>query len=147
MIIKDANHFADYANEKLNLHVIYLDKKKVTEINVDDSVRVPGCLSVHHVERVTENVIDTYKNSNYKKRSKIVKSIEYKEGQKQSSTVSTETTQDVLDNNLTFQVDDAVVVRYQIGKQNLRYLGAIQAVSNNILVQFLKRSRKKNILN
>ena len=72
-IIKNAKHFADYANEKLNLHVIYLDKKEVTEINVDDSDPVPSCLLVHHAECVTENLIDTYKNSNYKKRSDIAK--------------------------------------------------------------------------
>ena len=33
--------------------------------------------------------------------------------------MSTETTQDVLDNNLTCQVGIVVVVRYQIGKSNL----------------------------
>ena len=98
MIIKGAKRFADYANEKFNLHVIYLDKKEVTEINVDDSVPTPGCLSVHHVKCVTENLIDTYKNSNYKKHSEIVKSIEYKEDQEQSSEVSTEITQNILDN-------------------------------------------------
>ena len=90
--IKESKNLADYANEKLNLHVIYLDKKAVTESNVDDSVPVPSCLSVHHVERVTENLIDTYKNSNYEKFSKVAKAIEYKEDQEHSSTVSTETT-------------------------------------------------------
>ena len=60
------------------------------------------------------------------------------EDQEQSSTVSTETTQHVLDNNLTYQVGDAVVVPYPIDKQNLHYFGVIQAISNNILVQFLK---------
>ena len=60
------------------------------------------------------------------------------EDQEQSSTVSTETTQHVLDNNLTYQVGDAVVVPYPIDKQNLHYLGVIQAICNNILVQFLK---------
>ena len=118
--------------------------KKVTEINVDDSVPAPGCLSVHHVEHVTENLIDTYKNSNYKKRSEIVKSIEYKEDQEWSSTVPTETTKDLLDNNLACQVGNVVVVQYQIGKQNLHYLGVIQAVSNDILVQFLKHSGEKH---
>ena len=57
--------------------------------------------------------------------------------------MSTETTQDVFGNNLTSQIGDVVVVRYQIGKRNLHYLGVIQAVSNNILVQFLKRSGEK----
>ena len=58
--------------------------------------------------------------------------------------MSTETAQDVLDNNLTCQVDD-VVVWYQIGKQNLHYLDVSQAVSNNTLVQFWKHSEgKKN---
>ena len=118
--------------------------KKVTEINVDDSVPAPGCLSVHHVEHVTENLIDAYKNSNYKKRSEIVKSIEYKEDQEWSSTVPTETTKDSLDNNLACQVGNVVVVRYQIGKQNLHYLGVIQAVSNNVLIQFLKHSGEKH---
>ena len=56
--------------------------------------------------------------------------------------MSTETAQDVLDNNLTCQVDD-VVVWYQIGKQNLHYLDVSQAVSNNTLVQFWKHSEGK----
>ena len=81
MTIKDGKHFADYVNEKLNLHAICLDKNEVTYINVDDSVPVSGCLLVHNVERVAENLIDTYKNSNYKKRSKVIKSIEYREDQ------------------------------------------------------------------
>ena len=38
------------------------------------------------------------------------------EDQEQSSTVSTETTQHVLDNNLTCQVGDAVVALYPIDK-------------------------------
>ena len=100
MIINDPKHSAGYVNKKLNLHVIYLDKKEVADLNVDDSVPVPGCLLVHHVERVTENLIDPCKNLNYKKYYEIVKSTEIKDNQEQFSTVSTETTQDVLDNNL-----------------------------------------------
>ena len=57
--------------------------------------------------------------------------------------MSTEITQDLLDNNRTCQIDNLVAVRYQIGKQNLHYLDAIQAVNNNILVQFLKHSGEK----
>ena len=39
--------------------------------------------------------------------------------------MSTETTQDVPDNNVACPVGDVVVVRYQNGKRNLHYLGVI----------------------
>ena len=56
--------------------------------------------------------------------------------------MSTETTQDLLDNNKTCQVGDVVVVRY-IKLANKIYITCIQAVSYSIFAQFLKRSGEK----
>ena len=52
----------------------YLDKAEITVVNVKESVPVPGTLTIH-VEQVSSNLIELYKNSNYKVPSKVVKSI------------------------------------------------------------------------
>ena len=52
----------------------YLDKVEITVVNVKDSVSVPGTLTIHF-EQVSSNLIELYKNSNYKVPSKVVKSI------------------------------------------------------------------------
>ena len=50
VILRDAKHFADNANEKFAINVAYLDKDEITVINVKDSVPVPGTLKIHHVD-------------------------------------------------------------------------------------------------
>ena len=61
VILRDAKHFAEYANEKLAINVAYLDKAEITVVNVKDSVPVPGTLTIHHVERVSSNLIELRK--------------------------------------------------------------------------------------
>ena len=169
VILRDAKQSAEYANEKLDINVTYLvaylDRVEMTVVNVKDSVPVPGTLTIHHVERVSSNLIELYKNSNYKVSSKIVKSIQYQEissirkGLKTAagSSVGTskfpETSSSSLSNNegiaASFgnNVGDVILLHYAFGKINLYYLGVIQHISNDdIFVQFLKRSGEKKTL-
>ena len=66
-----------YTKPKQQLSNLY--KAKITVANVEDSVPVLGTLTIHHVEWVSRNLIELYKNSNYKAPSKVVKSIQYQE--------------------------------------------------------------------
>ena len=79
VILRDAKHFAEYANEKLAINVACLDNNKITVVNKEDSVPVPGTLTIHNVEQVSSNLIELYKSLNYKVPSKVVKSIQYQE--------------------------------------------------------------------
>ena len=40
VIIKDAKHFADYANTVMNVRVEYLDKSDITLLNLNDAVYI-----------------------------------------------------------------------------------------------------------
>ena len=65
VILRDAKHFSEYANEKLAINVACLDNTKITVVNKEDSAPAPGTLTIHHVERVSSNLIELYKNLNY----------------------------------------------------------------------------------
>ena len=145
VILRDAKHFAEYANEKLAINVAYLDKAEITVVYVKDSVPVSGTLTIHHVERVSSNLIELYKNSNYKDPPKVVKSIQYQENSSikkglkpaAGSSVGTsklpETSSLSLSNNegtatsCRNNVGDVILVCYAVGKINLShsYLCAI----------------------
>ena len=72
--------FAEYANEKLAINVTYLNKAKITAVNVKDSVPVRGTLTIHHAGQVSSNLIELdYIYSIYKVPPKVVKSIQYQE--------------------------------------------------------------------
>ena len=157
VILRDAKHFSEYANEKLAINVAYLEKAETTVVNVKDSVPVPGTLTIHHVEQVSSNLIELYKNSKYKVPSKVVKSIQYQEnlsirkGLKPAagSSVGTSKLPEISSSSLSNNegiatcfrnnVGDVILVRYTVGKRNLYCLGVIQHISHDIFVQFLKR--------
>ena len=61
------------------INVACLDNNKITVVNKEDSVPVPGTLTIHNVEQVSSNLIELYKSLNYKVPSKVVKSIQYQE--------------------------------------------------------------------
>ena len=127
-----------------------------------DLVPVPGTLTIHHVERVSSNLIELYKNLNYKVPSRVVKSIQYQEnssirkGLKAAAGSSVgpskvpETSSSYLSNNegiaTSFRnnAGDVILVRYAVEKRNLYYLGVIQHISHDyIFVQIIKRSGEK----
>ena len=124
----------------------YLDKAEITAVNVKDSVSVPGTLTIHHVEQVSSNLIELYKNSNYKVPSKVVKSIQYRDNSSitkglkpaAESSVGTsklpEISSSSLSNNegiatsFTNNVGDVILAHYAVRKRNLYYLGVIQHI-------------------
>ena len=124
----------------------YLDKAEITAVNVKDSVSVPGTLTIHHVEQVSSNLIELYKNSNYKVPSKVVKSIQYQDNSSitkalkpaAESSVGTsklpEISSSSLSNNegiatsFTNNVGDVILAHYAVRKRNLYYLGVIQHI-------------------
>ena len=127
----------------------YFDKTEITAVNVKDSVLIPGTLIIHHVDRVSSNLIELYKNLNYKVSSKVVKSIQHqmnssiRKGLKPAagSSVDTsklpETSSPSLSNNegiatgFSNNVGDVILVHYAVGKRNLYYLGVIQHISHD----------------
>ena len=156
------NTLQSIANDKLDINVAYLDKAEITAVNVKDSVPVPGTLTIHHVEQVSSNFIELYKNSNYKVPSKVVKSIQYQDNSSitkglkpaAESSVGTsklpEISSSSLSNNegiatsFTNNVGDVILAHYAVRKRNLYYLGVIQHIwHDDIFVQFLKRSGEK----
>ena len=124
----------------------YLDKAEITAVNVKDSVPVPGTVTIHHVEQVSSNLIELYKNSNYKVPSKVVKSIQYRDNSSitkglkpaAESSVGTsklpEISSSSLSNNegiatsFTNNVGDVILAHYAVRKRNLYYLGVIQHI-------------------
>ena len=124
----------------------YLDKAEITAVNVKDSVPVPGTLTIHHVEQVSSNLIELYKNSNYKVPSQVVKSIQYRDNSSitkglkpaAESSVGTsklpEISSSSLSNNegiatsFTNNVGDVILAHYTVRKRNLYYLGVIQHI-------------------
>ena len=77
VIIKDAKHFADYANTVMNVRVEYLDKSDITLLNLNDAVYIYGTLQIHHLERVSQSEITFYYNSPYKQLAHKLRSVNY----------------------------------------------------------------------
>ena len=140
----------------------YLDKAEITVVIVKDSVPVPGTLTIHHVEQVSSNLIELYKNSNYKVPSKVVKSIQYQENSSirkglkpaAGSSVGTSKLPETSSSSLSINegiatsfrnnVGNVILVCYAVEKKNFYYLGVIQHISHDdIFVQFLKHSGEK----
>ena len=48
VIIKDAKHFAEYANQVTNIKVEYLGKSEVVTNDVSNAVEIKGNLKLHH---------------------------------------------------------------------------------------------------
>ena len=52
VIIRDAKHFASYANSILEIQVEYLDKSDILVPKLDDAIYIKCTLQIHHLERV-----------------------------------------------------------------------------------------------
>ena len=76
VVIKDALHFATYANEICNVQVEYLDKGDIPNLDLSDPKYIDGTLQVHHVDRIGNSLMFYY-NSNYKKSAEILKVVSY----------------------------------------------------------------------
>ena len=50
VIIRDAKHFASYANSILEIQVEYLDKSDILVPKLDDAIYIKGTLQIHHLE-------------------------------------------------------------------------------------------------
>ena len=50
VIIKDAKHFASYANSILEIQAEYLDKSDILVLKLDDAIYIKGTLQIHHLE-------------------------------------------------------------------------------------------------
>ena len=55
VVIKDAKHFAEYANNAMNVKIDYIDKSDVTVLDLSDAVYIYGTLQIHHLERVSKS--------------------------------------------------------------------------------------------
>ena len=67
LVIQNASHFCSSASNISHVNMIYLDKSEVQIPDNNDSSYVPETLKVHQVERVDENTVEFYYNSQYKK--------------------------------------------------------------------------------
>ena len=77
VVIKDAKHFAQYANTVCNIHVGYLDQTEIKNLNLNKSNYIYGTLQIHHVDRISSNTVEFYYNAVYKKSAKMLKRITY----------------------------------------------------------------------
>ena len=50
--IRNAKHFASYANSILEIQVEYLDKSDILLQKLDDEIYIKGTLQIHHLKRV-----------------------------------------------------------------------------------------------
>ena len=50
--IRNAKHFASYANSVLEIQVEYLDKSDILLQKLDDEIYIKGTLQIHHLKRV-----------------------------------------------------------------------------------------------
>ena len=60
VIIRDAKHFASYANSILEIQVQYLDKSDILVPKLDDAIYIKGTLQIHHLERVGKSKVNFY---------------------------------------------------------------------------------------
>ena len=67
VIMRDAKHFASYANSISEIQVEYLDKSDILVPRLDDAIYIKGTLQVHHLEQVGKSKVNYYYNSTYKK--------------------------------------------------------------------------------
>lgn len=58
---------------------MYLDTKDIESPDLTDSIYTHGTLKVHHVRRLTPNLIDLYLNSTFNKSSDVFKSLTWDE--------------------------------------------------------------------
>ena len=152
VVIQNAKHFATYADQVCNISVHYIDKSNIIINDLADAVYIPGTLQIHHVNRISQSCIEFYYNSPYKKESTKVSTIKYTSDQSNHSMYDNsvsgissinDTTTDTAPKNIA-SIGDVVIVRYNIKKKTLTYLGVIQDInSEQHTIQFLKRSGEK----
>ena len=82
--IKDAKHFAEYANQTTNVKVEYLQKSEVITNNISDAALIKGTLiKLHCVDHISPSQVEFY-NSMYKNVSPMFCSINYDESESSS---------------------------------------------------------------
>ena len=64
--IKDAKHFAEYANQATNVKVEFLDRFEVITNDVSDAVEIMGNLKLHRRDNISLSQVEFYYNSKYK---------------------------------------------------------------------------------
>ena len=77
VIAEDAKSFANFANNILNVKVVYLDKSEIISHDLSDAMHIHGTLRVQHVECSTNDNPDFYQNFPYLHEAKKLVSIAY----------------------------------------------------------------------
>ena len=77
VIIRDAKHFASYANSILEIQVEYLDKSDILVPKLDDAIYIKCTLQIHHLERVRKPKGNFYYKPSYKISSNMPRAVDY----------------------------------------------------------------------
>ena len=77
VIIRDAKHFASYANSILEIQVEYLDKSDILVPKLDDAIYIKCTLQIHHLERVGKPKGNFYYKPTYKKSLNLLRAVDY----------------------------------------------------------------------
>ena len=77
VFIRDAKHFASYANSVLEIQVQYLDKSDIYVSKLDDAIYTKGNRQIHQSEWVGKSKVNFYHNSIYKKSSNLLWAVDY----------------------------------------------------------------------
>ena len=157
VIIRDAKHFASYANSILEIQVEYLDKSDILVPKLDDAIYIKSTLQIHHSERVRKSKVNFYYNSTYKKSSSLLRAVDYalaltpdsdleklykpRENKKDEPFTEAVDRYDALE----VTIGNTVVVLYEVSKKKqLKYLVVVQNIAGDcVSVQFFKRSGEK----
>ena len=71
VVIENAKQFSEAVNRLCDITVIYLNAEYIEPLNLTDSIYARGTLKVHHVRRLTPNLIGLYLNSTINKSSNV----------------------------------------------------------------------------
>ena len=115
VIIRDAKHFARYANSILEVQVEYLDKSDILPPKLDGATYIKGTLQIHHLERVGKLKVNFSYNSTYKKSSNLLRAVDYAKASTPDLEELDEPSENEKDESFTGAVDQHDALEVSIG--------------------------------
>ena len=133
VIIRDAKHFANYANSILEIQVEYYGKSDIFVSKLDDAIYIKGTLQIHHLEWVGKSKVNFYYNSTYKKSSNLLAltpDSDLEELDKPSENKKDEPFTEAINQHdaLEVTIGNIAVVLHELRKKQLKYLGVVQNI-------------------